>query len=81
MAVTWVMYSPDFAQWKCEVFARQHDDAAGRIGLYLITIESIAQADVKDARHDRVDSILRMSMRHQLHTVGHFDSDYVWTGF
>ena len=39
---TKVMYSPDFAQWKCEVLPGS-DDAAGRIGLYLITIESIAR--------------------------------------
>jgi hypothetical protein len=67
MAVTWVTYSPDFAQWKCQVIARQRDDAAGWICLDLIAIESIAEADVENTGHDGINSVLGVPMRHEPH--------------
>ena len=33
----------------------QNDNAAGRICLDLIAVESIAHADVENTRHDRID--------------------------
>ena len=41
MAVTWVMYSPDFAQWKCARIAGQNDHGTGWIGLQLAQLELI----------------------------------------
>jgi hypothetical protein len=36
--------------------AGQNDDAAGRIGLQAVTVESIAQADVENTGDDRIES-------------------------
>src|ERR1700733_8254756 len=44
--------------------AWQDDDAAWRIGLDLVPVEPIAEANVEDAGHDRVDAVLWVSMRH-----------------
>ena len=60
--------------------AGQNDDATGRIRRHLIAVEAITQADVENAGHDRVDSVLRMSVRHQLYARGHFDPDRVGAG-
>src|SRR5256712_11183866 len=60
--------------------AGQNDDAPGRIRLHLVAVELIAQADVENAGHDRVDSVLRVSVWHQLHAGGHFDPDHVGAG-
>ena len=38
--------------------ARQYDDATGRISLYLIAVELVAETDVENARQDRVDTVL-----------------------
>src|SRR5213594_2096404 len=57
--------------------AGQNDDATGRISLHLVAVELIAQADVENAGHDRVHSVLRVSVWHQLHAGGHFDPDHV----
>ena len=40
IAVTWVTYSPDFAQWEVERIPGQNDDGTGRICLHLIGVES-----------------------------------------
>ena len=54
--------------------AGENDDATRRIGLQLIGVELIAQADVEDAGDDCVDTILRMAgKRHQLHAVRYPD--------
>ena len=57
--------------------ARQNNDATGRIRLHLIAVELIAQADVEYAGHDCVDSVLWVSVWHQIHAGGHFDPDHV----
>src|SRR5260370_19809646 len=36
------------------------------IGLHLVAIEGLPEPDVKNARHDRVDAILWMLVRHDL---------------
>ena len=77
MAVTCVMYSLDFAQWKWGSVARENDHGAGRIGLQLTRVEFITQSDMKDAGNHGINSILRMPVRHQLLAVGHFDPDCV----
>src|SRR5262249_17539102 len=59
---------------------RQNDDAAGWIGLDLVAVELIAQADVEDTRHDGVDAILGVLMRHEFHARGHLDPDHVRSG-
>src|SRR2546425_13036905 len=60
--------------------AGQNDNATGRIRLHLIAVELIAQADVENAGHDRVNSVLWVSVWHQLHAGGHFDPDHVGAG-
>ena len=44
--------------------AGQNDDAARWICRHLPAVELITQADVEDAGNDRVDSVLRVSVRH-----------------
>src|SRR5260221_6704360 len=60
-------------------FARKNDDASRRIRLHLVTIEGLPEPDVKNARHDRVDTILSMLVRHQFRAVRHLDPDHVTT--
>ena len=60
--------------------AGQNDNATGRIRLHLIAVELIAQADVENAGHDCVDSVLRVSVRHQLYAGRPFDPDHVGAG-
>jgi hypothetical protein len=50
--------------------AGQHDHGAWRVRLELFVVEPASQPDAKDARHDRVDAVLRMLVRHQLDPVG-----------
>src|SRR5262245_43545971 len=57
--------------------AWQNYNAAGRIRLQLVAIELIAEADVEDTGYNCVDSILWVSVWHQLHAMGHFDPDRV----
>src|SRR5258708_9430438 len=61
-------------------FAWKNDDASRRIGLQLIAIEGLSEPDVKNARHDRVDSILWMLVRHELHTGRYLDPDDIRSG-
>ena len=77
MAVTCVTYSPDFAPVEMPSVAGQNDNAARRIWLYLLAVEPLTESDVKDARHDRVDTIFGMFVRHEFHAGGHFDSNQV----
>jgi hypothetical protein len=67
MAVTWVTYSPDFAQWKWDVLPGRTMTLPGGYALTLSPSNSSPQADVEDARHDGVDSVLRVFVRHELH--------------
>src|SRR5262249_33377984 len=60
--------------------AGEHDNTAGRICLDPVAVELIAEPDVEHTRHDRIDSILRMPMRHQFHPRGHLDPDQVRSG-
>src|SRR5215471_3926411 len=60
--------------------AGQNDDAAGWIRLDLVAVEPIAQADVEDTGHDRIDSVLGVLMRHEFHARGHLDPDHVRSG-
>src|SRR5258708_10464435 len=60
-------------------FARKNDPASRRIGLHLVTIEGLPKPDVKNARHDRVDTILWMLVRHQVRAVWHLNHDHVMT--
>jgi len=53
--------------------AGQNDDATGRISLHLIAVELVAETDVENARQDRVDTILRVPVRHEFHAGRHFD--------
>jgi hypothetical protein len=57
--------------------ARQNDDASGRICLQLFRIELLAQADVENTRDYCIDSVLRVSVWHQLNAMGHSDPDRV----
>src|SRR5947207_11201458 len=43
-------------------------------------VEPIAEADVEDAGHHGVDSVLRVSVWHELHSGRHLDPDYVGAG-
>src|SRR6476620_10687185 len=61
--------------------AGQNDHTARRIGLYLVAVKSLPEPDVKDARHDRVDAIFRILVRHQLCIGWYFDPDHVRSGF
>ena len=74
------MYSPDFAQWKWDVLpgrTRQNDDASGRICLQLFGVELIAQTDVENAGDYCIDTILGVSVWHQLNAVRYSDPDRV----
>jgi len=51
--------------------ARQDHDASGRICLQLFRIELLAQADVENTGDYRTDTILRVSVWHQLNSMGH----------
>src|ERR1700730_6692790 len=61
--------------------ARQNDYAAGWIGLHLFAVEFLAETDVEHSRHDRIDAIFRMLVRHQFRAVRHLDSYYIRTWF
>src|SRR5260370_22199339 len=61
-------------------FAWKNDHASRRIGLHLVAIEGLSEPDVKNARHDCVDSILWMLVRHELHTGRYLDPDDISSG-
>ena len=60
--------------------AGQHDHASRRKSLHLVAVELIAKADVEHARHDRVDPVLRMPMRHEFCAARRLDPDDVRAG-
>jgi len=60
--------------------AGQHDHASRRKSLHLVAVEMIAEADVEHARHDRVDPVLRMPVRHQFCAAGRLHPDDVRAG-
>jgi hypothetical protein len=55
--------------------AGQHDGAAGWIRLQLIGVELAAETDVENAGDHCIDTILRVSVSHQLYAVGHSAPD------
>src|SRR6516164_2696435 len=62
--------------------AGQYDHASGGKSPHLVAVEPIAEADVEHARHDRVDPVFRMPVRHEFGAGGHLHSDDVraWFG-
>src|SRR5262249_52831909 len=73
------MYSPDFAQRKCQV-------SPGRMtlpGEYASTfaVEGLPEADVEHTEHDRVDAVLWMLVRHQLRSARHLHPDHIGSRF
>jgi hypothetical protein len=62
-------------------FAWENDDASRRIRADLVDVECLAEPDIEDTRHDGVDSIFRMLVRHQFRAIRHLDSDHIRTGF
>jgi hypothetical protein len=60
--------------------AGEHDNTAGRICLDLVAVESIVQADLENAGHDRINSILWVPVWHEFHAQGHLDPDQVRSG-
>jgi hypothetical protein len=61
-------------------FAWKNDHTSRRIALHLVAIEGLPEPDVKNARHDRVDAILWMLVRHQLHAGRYLDPDDIRAG-
>ena len=57
--------------------AGKNDHGAGRIGVQLLCVELITNPDVENAGNDRIDPILGVVVRNQLHTTGHLDPDRV----
>ena len=51
MAVTWVTYSPDFAQWKCQVSPGRTTTLPGGYASDPAAIEPFAEPDVEHAGH------------------------------
>jgi hypothetical protein len=51
MAVTWVTYSPDFAQWKWDVSPGRTITLPGGYAT-TFAVELLAQADVENAGYD-----------------------------
>src|SRR6266446_724315 len=64
-------------RWHGSPFAGQDNHATRRIRLHLVAVELRSQADVEDAGYHCVDSVLRVSVRHQPHARWHFDSNDV----
>ena len=60
--------------------AGRHDHASRRKSLHLVAVELIAKADVEHARHDRVDPVLRMPVRHQFCAARRLHPDDVRAG-
>jgi hypothetical protein len=60
--------------------AGENDYGAGRIGVQLLSVKLIADANVEDAGNNCVDPILGVSVRHQLHTARYLDPDRVGSG-
>ena len=60
--------------------AGQNDHATGRICLHLFAVELIAETDVENTKNNGVNSVLRVSVWHELHAGGHFDPDRVGAG-
>src|SRR5215472_10637852 len=58
--------------------AGKDDDRAGWISGEGVTIERITQTNVENARDNRVNTVFRMPMRHQLCTKRRFHTNDVW---
>ena len=79
MAVTWVTYSPDFAQWKCQVSPGRTMTLPGGYAFTLLAVEPFAEPDIEHAGHHGVDAVLRVLVRHQLDAGRHLDPDHIGT--
>src|SRR5580693_3613778 len=60
--------------------ARQDHDRARRVGLQLLFLELLAQADVENTGYDRIDPVLVMPVRHELHAGWQPYPDHVRSG-
>src|SRR5579871_145092 len=60
--------------------AGQHDDTTRRIGLDAVAVEALAEPDIEDTRHHRIDPVLRMLVRHQFRAAGHLHPHLIWAG-
>ena len=56
-----------FCPMEMRRIAGQNNDTTGWIRLDLICVEPIAKADIEDTGHGRVDTVLGVSVRHELH--------------
>jgi hypothetical protein len=63
-----------FRPVEMESIARQNDYAPGRIYLEFIRVEPTPYADIENAGDNCVNSIFRMPVWHQFHTVRHLNS-------
>ena len=63
-----------------ERVAGENDHASRRKCLHPVAVKGFAQTNVEDARHDRIDPILRMPMRHQLCSAWRLNPDHVRAG-
>src|SRR5262249_21353121 len=57
--------------------AGQNEHRTGRIGLELVSVETVTPADVEDPGDDRVDPIFGVPVWHQLHAARHLHPDRV----
>lgn len=58
----------------------QNDHSSGWIGFQFSVIEFVSEPNIKDAGYNGVDAILRVLVRHQLHTPRDLNSDGVGSG-
>ena len=61
--------------------AGQDDDSTGWVCFQFLGIELVTQADVENASNDGINSVFRMSVRQQLHSMRNLNPNRVRTGF
>jgi len=61
-------------------FSRQNDDASRLIGLHVFGVEDRTEPDIENTGHNRVGSIFRVLVRHQLCVGRQLHSDHLRTG-
>src|SRR5262249_39373949 len=59
----------------------KYEDRAGRIRGDGVPIERIANSDGENARHNGVDAVFGMPMRHQLCTKRRLHTNHIWPRF
>src|ERR1700678_3611150 len=50
---------------------KKNDHGAGWVGFQLTRVELLTQSDIKNAGNHGIDAILRVLVRHQLHSSGY----------